>query len=128
MNNKLYKHLSGILQAYQNCIKTNNKIWEDKHEQKLNELVKNEMPHGSGIDCGMELDLEKSNPNKLVFNFSFHFMDENGMYDGWIDYKLIVIPDLYNDFYTNITGRNKREIKDYLYEIFDYALRQEIDY
>jgi len=128
MNNKLYKHLSGTLQAYQNCIKTGNKIWEDKHEEKLNELVKNEMPHGSGIDCGMELDFEKSNPNKLIFNFSFHFMNDNGMYDGWIDYKLTVIPDLYNDFYLNITGRNKQQIKDYLYEIFDYALRQEIDY
>jgi len=128
MNNKLYKHFSGTLQAYQNCIKTGNKIWEDRHEEKLNQLVKNEMPSGSGIDCGMELDFEKSNPNKLVFNFSYHFMDENGMYDGWIDYKLVVIPDLYNDFYLNIIGRNKQEIKDYLYEIFDYALRQEIDY
>jgi hypothetical protein len=55
-------------------------------------------------------------------------MDENGMYDGWTYHKLIVVPDLYNDFYTNITGRNKNYIKDYLYEIFEYALREEVDY
>ena len=127
MNNKLYKHFSGTLQAYQNCIKTGNEIWEKKHLEKLNAMI-DELPHGSGIDSDVELNLEKSNPNKLVFNFSFHFMDENGMYDGWIDYKLTVIPDLYNDFYLNITGRNKQEIKDYLYEIFDYALKQEVDY
>ena len=126
MNNKLYKHFSGTLQAYQNCIKTGNEIWEKKHLEKLNAMI-DELPHGSGIDSDVELNLEKSNPNKLVFNFSFHFMDENGMYDGWIDYKLIVIPDLYNDFSLWIAGRNKREIKDYLYEIFDYALRQEIE-
>ena len=127
MNNKLYKHFSGTLQAYQNCIKTGNEIWEKKHLEKLNAMI-DELPHGSCIDSDVELNLEKSNPNKLVFNFSFHFMDENGMYDGWIDYKLTVIPDLYNDFYLNITGRNKQEIKDYLYEIFDYALKQEVDY
>ena len=127
MNNKLYKHIAGTLQAYQRCIETNNITWKDKHEEKLNKLV-DQLPSGSGIDAGIELDFEKSNPNKLIFNFSFHFMDENGMYDGWIDYKLIVIPDLYNDFYLNITGRNRNQIKDYLYEIFDYALRQEIDY
>jgi len=128
MNNKLYKHFSGTLQAYQNCIKTGNKIWEENHEDKLNELVNNHMPHGSGIDCGMYLDLINSNPNKLIFTFEFHHMDENGMYSEWTDHKLIVIPDLYNDFYTNITGRNKNYIKDYLYEIFEYALRQEVDY
>ena len=127
MNNKLYKHFSGTLQAYQNCIKTGNEIWEKKHLEKLNAMI-DELPHGSGIDSDVELNLEKSNPNKLVFNFSFHFMDENGMYSGWTDHKLIVIPDLYNDFYTNITGRNRNYIKDYLYEIFDYALRQEVDY
>jgi len=128
MNNKLCKHFSGTLQAYQNCIKTNNKIWEEKHEDKLNELVNNYMPHGSGIDSGMYLDLINSNPNKLIFTFEFHHMDENGMYDGWTDHKLIVTPDLYNKFNLTITGRNKNYIKDYLYEIFDYSLKQEIDY
>jgi len=126
MNNKLYKHIAGTLQAYQRCIETNNITWKDKHEEKLNKLV-DQLPSGSGIDAGIELDFEKSKPNKLIFNFSFHFMDDCGMYDGWIDYKLTVIPDLYNDFSLWITGRNKREIKDYLYEIFDYALRQEIE-
>ena len=126
MNNKLYKHFAGTLQAYQNCIKTGNKIWEEKHLEKLNKMI-DCLPHGSGIDSDVELDFEKSNPNKLVFNFSFHFMDDYGMYDGWIDYKLTVTPNLYNDFDLYITGRNKREIKDYFYEIFDYALRQEIE-
>ena len=128
MNNKLYRHFAGSLQAYQNCIKTGNKIWEDKHKEKLNELVKNEMPHGSGIDSGMALDLENSNPNKLIFTFEFHHMNENGMYDGWTDHKLIVTPDLYNKFNLKITGRDKNYTKEYLYEIFHYALLQEIDY
>jgi hypothetical protein len=127
MNNKLYKHFAGTLQAYQNCIKTGNKIWEDKHEEKLNEMI-DYLPHGSGIDSDVELDFEKSNPNKLIFNFSFHFMDNCGMYDGWIDYKLTVTPNLYNDFDLYISGRDKNYIKEYLYEIFEYALRQEIDY
>ena len=127
MNNKLYKHISATLQAYQYCIKTGNKIWEEKHEDKLNELVNDHMPSGSGIDAGMYLDFHNSKPDKLIFTFEYHHMDENGMYSGWTDHKLTVTPSLYNDFYTYISGRNKNYVKDYLYEIFEYALRQEIE-
>ena len=87
---------------------------------KLEQLL----PSGSGIDSGCKIDVEKSSSDKVVINFSWHHLDENGYYDGWTDHKLIVKPKLSGDFDLTITGRDKGYIKDYLYDLFDTELRQ----
>jgi hypothetical protein len=86
---------------------------------KLEQLL----PSGSGIDAGCKIDVEKSSSNKVVINFSWHHLDENGYYDGWTDHKLIVKPKLSGDFDLTITGRDKGYIKDYLYDLFDTELK-----
>jgi hypothetical protein len=45
-------------------------------------------------------------------------MDEHGHYDGWTEHKLIITLSLPNEFRLSITGRNRNQIKDYLYELF----------
>jgi hypothetical protein len=50
----------------------------------------------------------------------------DGYYDGWTDHTVKVYPD-WSGVRLNITGRNRNDIKDYLYETWDYALSQEID-
>jgi hypothetical protein len=126
MNTKLYKRLAGTVDAYHNCIKADNDFWE-KHEELVLQLVNGCLPHGSGIDSGVIFDFEKSSGKKLVFHFSYHFMDENGYYNGWEDYTLTVTPSLISDFELRITGKNRDDIKDYFYQIFEYDLSRNID-
>lgn len=61
---------------------------------------------------------------------AYHFMNDAGMYDGWEDYKLIVTPSLTGDFDMRITGKNKGDIKEYLYDAFRSALSEitHVDY
>jgi hypothetical protein len=108
--------LANTIQAYKSCIESNNIEWKDKHKDYI-DLECKKLPHGSGLDAGVTLDLENSTPSKLIFDLSFHHMDDNGYYDGWTDHKLIVTPE-FGHYHIKITGQNKREIKDYLSQLF----------
>lgn len=89
-------------------------------------MIDNFLPRGSGIDKYPKLILDKSNENKLMFKFSYHHMNDVGFYDGWTDHILTVKPSLAFGFELKITGQNKNEIKDYLYEIFEGYLNSEV--
>lgn len=138
MNNSspVYKLIAQRLQAYLNCIdriaidakQSGPHEWRNKHASAVNELTENFMPSGSGIDCGTKFNWEESNPQRLVFNFSFHHMNEGGMYDGWTEHKLVVKADLTSNFDLKITGRNRNQIKEYLYEVYDSALTEQISW
>jgi hypothetical protein len=129
MKAKLYTHFARSLNALSNCIASNNGEWQIRHESTLVHLAQSFMPSGSGIDCGTKLDIDASlrDPSRLVFTFSFHHMNEGGMYDGWTDHKLIVSPSLQFDFELKITGRDRNEVKEYLYEVFHNALAAELE-
>ena len=127
MKEKLYTKLARTVEAYHNCAKNLNDEWMDKHEESIIHLVNGRMPHGSGIDNGITLDIEKSTSNKLVFLFSYHFMDENGYYAGWEDYKLTVTSSLAFDIEMKFTGKNRNDIKEYFYQIFEYSLTQTVE-
>ncbi len=118
MKNINIKQLAGLLAAYQNCIKANNVEWIEKHYQSIKDIL-TALPSGSGIDAGVIFDFEKSTPEKLIFTFGFHFMDDNGMYDGWKHYTLTVTPSLQFMYQLTLKGENKRNIKEYLFSIFD---------
>jgi len=127
---KLYQILASSVQARLNCLKgpyTDEVLdWTVKHTDTIETLVKNFMPSGSGIDCGTKIDLDQSTGEKLVFHFSYHHMNENGMYDGWTEHSLIVKPSLAFGINLTIKGRNRDEIKDYLYETYHCALTDTI--
>jgi len=80
----------------------------------------NDLPSGSGLDNGVCFKLHLSQPNKLIFTFGFHFLNENGYYAGWEQYRLTCTPtfDSYRNFKILITGKNRNQIKDYLYDLF----------
>ncbi len=123
---RLYKELAALVDAVQNCRKSNNTEWEAEHRDSIETLVKNYLPSGGGIDTGTKLDLEASTPNKLVFHFSYHHMNDAGMYDGWTDHVLTVTPDLRYGFDTRISGKDRNDIKEYLYEIYHNDLTQKV--
>lgn len=118
-----YSKLANLFVAHENCVKSGNKEWENNHGEKLEEFVKNYLPHGSGFDNGTKFIWEESNQNKLVFSANFHHMDDNGMYCGWSEHKVIVTPDLLFGYNIKVTGQNKRDIKEYIsgcFQGFDY--------
>jgi hypothetical protein len=94
-------------------------------QEKLDKLIKH-LPSGSGIDAGVKLDFERSNSKCVVLTFNFHHMNDVGYYDGWTYHTAIVTP-AFGGFNLAITGRDRNQIKDYLYDVFDYALRQKVD-
>lgn len=118
----LYQRIASSFRAYLNCIESGNSLWKDKHELAIFDLCRSELPSGSGFDNGTNFSFDESKPNKLVFVFSFHHMDENGCYDGWTHHKLIVKPDLAFGFTLHITGPDRNGFKEYAYDTFNFIL------
>ena len=101
--------------------------FRDKREAVLEIIQKECLPSGSGIDSGCRItvkDLATRGRESFEITFGFHFMDEYGYYDGWEDYRLVVRPSLLTLLDLKIVGKNRNDIKDYLYDTFDSALRE----
>lgn len=131
----LYREIASMLAAIRNCERqeesedadtaANGREWKDKHEATLKRLV-DMLPSGSGIDCGTKIEAADCRPGKLVFYFSYHHMNDVGMYDGWTEHKLIVTPS-FDGIDLRITGPDRNQVKEYLYETYHYALTQEVE-
>ena len=128
---KRYQVIATAVQARINCGRPNvdgtiNQEWFDRWTKTIEEETA-ELPSGSGIDSAPKFDFDASTPEKLVFDFGYHHMNENGMYDGWTEHSLIVTPSLQFGFRIRITGKDRNQVKDYLYETFQYALSEDVD-
>lgn len=120
---KVYQAIAESLLAARNCEKAGDRSeWILRHIDRIKTLCAAVLPSGSGFDNGSRIDLERSKPERLVFETSFHHMDPNGYYDGWTEHTVIVTPSLVFGFELRVTGRNRDEIKDHIHECFHYAL------
>ena len=127
MKRKVYQGIANKLQAIAYLENKNsclNKQFIDIHQDAIDEIMST-APSGSGFDSGTELNREETRCNRLVFNTSFHHMNECGMYSGWSEHSVIVTPDLTTDIDIRVTGRNRDEIKDYIAETFSQWLESE---
>lgn len=122
---KMYVRIANLIFAIQNCQKSNNTEWESNHRDSLDELMK-QFPHGSGFDSGTKIEEDRCTPEKLIFTTAFHHMNENGYYDGWTHHEVRITPSLWQGYTMRITGKNKRDIKSYIEEIFDQVLNREV--
>jgi hypothetical protein len=131
----LYSELSNLVQARINCSKdfayhqsqqTATAEWFDKHTSRIEELVREHMPSGGGFDSGTTLDLDSSHADKLVFQTSYHHMDEAGGYDGWTEHTVTVTPSLMSGYHLRVGGRDRNGIKEYIGETFHNALSMEV--
>jgi hypothetical protein len=114
----VYQVLATRVDAYRRCVERGNAEWEAKHAEAISKLMADTAPSGGGIDNGTEIDLDASTGEKLVFHAGFHHMDENGMYDGWTEHTVTVVPSLTSRFLLKIGGRDRNDIKEYLHEVF----------
>jgi hypothetical protein len=126
MKTKLISRIYRDIQARKQCIKTTNFEWLNKWTDHL-ELLNKSLPSGSGIDAGCKIDIQNSKEDKIIISFSYHHLNENGYYDGWTDHKLILRPT-FDEFSMKITGKDKNQVKDYLYDVFYFALNKEIEF
>lgn len=127
---KLYQAIARRLIACDNCAKPDanprQKEWFSKHKEAIEKMVKNHMPCGSGFDNGTKIDFLKSRANRLVFTTSFHHMDDSGGYDGWTHHTVVIKPSLTFDIDIIIGGRDRNDIKSYIYDTFQGALESHI--
>ena len=138
MKSTVARHISGLLTAIDNCQervdnphnsdddKALASSWITKHNQLIDSICREHMPSGSGFDNGTYLWREKSTPDRLVFGTAFHHMDDSGMYDEWTRHEVYVTPT-FTGVKLRITGRDYRDIKDYIADCFYDSLDNEID-
>jgi len=127
MKRPVYAHIASLVVAIQTCKQNNNEEWEKRHTDTLKNLVNNHLPHGSGIDNGCEIDIDKSNENLIVINTDFHHMDETGTYDGWTEHVIKIKPSLLSEITIIVSGPNRNDIKDHLRDMFYNDLTREIE-
>jgi hypothetical protein len=122
----VFQALASLVDARLRCLANGNKF-AAQHEERILAIVKEELPGGSGIDCGTKIDLDKSTGDKLVFNVAYHHMNDGGYYDGWTEHVVTVKPSLMFDIELSISGRDRNQIKEYLYETYQCALTEGVN-
>jgi hypothetical protein len=122
---KVYRIIASLLLAQQNCKASGSTEWLERHTNRIFDIVKECLPSGGGFDNGTALDAGASSPEKIVFRTSFHHMSESGMYDGWTEHTVRVYPSLASEFRLTISGCDRNGIKEYIYNAFFDALREE---
>lgn len=126
MKRPLYQVIAQTLQAYQNCVASGNTDWEDRHDQLLEAIERDLLPSGSGVDSGTTIDRVWSKPDRLILQTSFHHMTDHGYYDGWTEHRVAITPSLAHGIEVKIGGRDRNDIKNYLGDLLDETLRQDV--
>lgn len=117
--------LASLVVARANCEKTGNVEWHARHTEELMRLAREALPSGSGIDSGCTIVLEQCTARLLTLHVPFHCMDENGFYDGWRDYRVIVAP-VFDGISVKVIGQDYNGLKDYLGDLFHETLSRAI--
>lgn len=122
---KVYQKIAQLLQAMENCQKSANTEWYYRHHKELDNIIKDRAPSGSGFDSGTKISSD-SLPERLILNTSFHHMNDMGYYDGWTEHKIIITASLCFGFNLRVTGRDRNDIKEYIAEMFQLFLDEDI--
>jgi hypothetical protein len=122
----LYAEIAGLLGAVKNCEQAGNQEWLERHKDALEQIERNLLPRGSGVDCGTKID-EASTPNKIILTLSFHHLNEHGSYDRWTEHTCIITPDLQFAISIDITGPDRNGILDYLHDLYRHTLMRRVE-
>jgi hypothetical protein len=130
MTKKLYEELANILQARRHCAKTldTHREWFERWSDRIEHIDKHVLPSGSGFDSDSHVDIDACTDSRIVINTSFHHMDEHGGYCGWSEHVVTITPSFIGGFDIRVSGRNVRDIKDYIAEVFEQTLSAPYEY
>lgn len=105
-----------------------NKSERKRMESLYIERFIDKLPHGSGIDCDWEYTNHKN--GKITFKNSFHAMDEDGYYVGYMPFKFTLEYSTQDGFtFTRVICNESKRVsfyglKEYLEEEIDLALER----
>jgi hypothetical protein len=123
--NKKYQCLASAFKSYSYYISKNNNDTAEMFMNDIKQLIES-LPHGSGIDSTTNFSYLSSKEDKLIITSGYHHMDNNGYYDGWTDFKIILTPSWYG-FNLKIQGafpRKYADTREYLEDLFATDLDQ----
>lgn len=126
---RLYRMLASTIDARRTCFARNtadSDVWMERHTYAIGQLATECLPSGAGVDSGTTVDLELSHGERIVLHTAFHHMDDGGGYDGWTEHIVTVTASLIHGITLKISGPNRNDIKDYLYDVFSNALRRQV--
>ena len=107
-------------------------------QRELITRIAETLPHGSGINMDWTVTMPKHG-NNVRFHCAYHYMDEHGFYDGWIDFSIVLPVHCLGDntamareFELNFHGANYRKLaryglRMYLEDTIAWALRSMSD-
>lgn len=126
MKQSLISAIALSCQWRQDLKKTSGKeAWMAEAEFRLDSLDA-VLPTGAGM-YNASIIRDKSSSQKVEINFMYHFVNNDGHYDGHEGYRLIIKPDLAHGYALNIFGNNRDGIKDYFYDVFADALDAQVE-
>lgn len=113
----LFRCIAIACQARRNCIAGGITELADRWIAYLDRIERECLPSESGFDAGTNIDRERSGPDRLVFDTSFHHMDDAGGYVEWTEHTVTVRPT-FTGLDVAVSGRNRNDIKSYIGEVF----------
>ena len=128
---KVYEEISARLGAVENCKKSGDIEWEIKHNKAL-ELLFNTFNYSN-----FELDIDNSNSEKIVLNWSYPCYSEHGYFDGDIELKITITASLHygidikiqnSPFNQHLYRKYFKWNNDYFYDEIDQFLMQKFYY
>ena len=112
---KIYQRIAVLVEVANGAISKDHKT---SAIDKLEEIIKEKFPHGSGFDEGVTVDLSNSTGKKIVFKTKFHHLGESGCYEAWTSHAVTIRPSFVEEIDIEISGRNYKDIKDFIHEAF----------
>ncbi len=122
------QQLASAIGAHNRCVESKNGQWEDHWFEVITNIINNHLPNGSGFDSGCQIELEQQKHNKLIIHSSYHAMNEHGMYDGWYNFRVVIVPD-FTDFDFKVIGNFGKYAynKEYIEDTFYHCLSEIIE-
>lgn len=121
--------VSRALGARNRCIVKGNNEWTEKWQETIDRCLKL-LPTGSGFDTGLWDLSEKSTPEKLILRSSYHAMLDNGMYDRWIDFMIVLTPSFETEVKMSLQGnfgKKHQDLKEYFFDILQQVFKGEVN-
>ena len=91
----------------------------------LRHVIDNYLPHGSGFDADLKVELVPA-VQAFTISFDYHHMDDMGGYSHWSEGVITVTPDFVGVELDLVTTEDDESFKDYVLDTFHQALAEEV--